>query len=156
MPTVSGPPLFPRKYTPTILRPLKGRIHVVLPYQDPKWFNRTWIKTVCGDRTRPIWNKFGGYWEISRSHFLIVLKAMLDKYGTVDIYEDHSDIEICNVSCQDAVGNECTCRCLGVNHGIEYDSQSGGSRVNWILVTEDTEILIGYHGVTRVHYTRTI
>jgi hypothetical protein len=132
-----------------IIRPLKGRIKVVIPYQEPKYANRAWIKGVCGKQTHPEWNSTDKTWDISRSWFPVILDAMLRQYGPVHIYEDHSEIELCNLNCQQAHGEECTCSCGGIYHGWE---RADNARHNWILLSEDTQQLLGVSSISRYHW----
>jgi hypothetical protein len=135
-----------------LMRPLKGPLILILPFRDPMWANREWIKSALGLKTRPQWNKAERHWEISRTHFPILLKHLLIDFGPVDLYEDHSEFEICNASCQNATGIICTCRCMGLNHGIIDGTNEINPRKKWIFIDEDTEVLISVVGVKRLHY----
>jgi hypothetical protein len=141
---------------PAITLPMgQGRMQVMIPYEPPKWANREWIHAACGRKIRPVWNREQRYWEIARSHFPKMLDFMLRKYGRVHIFEDHSDMEICNGKCQHAEQEACVCRCLGKNHGIQYTDNLGmqvNPRRTWHCIDEDTEVLLGFHGVRRVHF----
>jgi hypothetical protein len=154
-------PYVKNPFRPVLLRPLKGRIILHIPYREPGWTNRLWIKTVCGGSTHPIWNKSLKQWEVSRSHWPTLLNHVLQEFGPVDIWEDHSEYQICNTSCQDATGVDCICRCGGINHGIngEETEEKGGNaanrmyhRNNWHLIDEGTGTLITVDGIKTLHF----
>ena len=89
-----------------------------MPYRDG---NRQWLHDVLGERTRPTWNKDLKQWEIARPHFRRLVEALADRFGAVDVYLEYSTTERCDVRCEEARGDDCTCSCLGMNHkGAAY------------------------------------
>lgn len=99
---------------PLLERPIEGRIFVQMPYRKD---NRAWIKDVCGDRTRPEWVKTEQHWEIARAHSMILLHALLDRFGRVEFCREYRPMERCTETCLKARRDECTCSCLGEHHG---------------------------------------
>ena len=45
----------------------------------------------------------------------------LQRYGKVYIIQPYREQEICARACQEALGHECQCSCMGANHGIGND-----------------------------------
>lgn len=83
--------------------------------------NRRWLKEGLGSRTRPEWNKGAHRWEVARTHFRPLVFALAEQFGAVDVYLEFSTIERCDARCREAVGDDCTCSCLGINHaGAAY------------------------------------
>ena len=50
--------------------------------------------------------------------FLPLIEALQSEFGQVKVITWHCDAERCGERCQRARGDECTCSCGGVNHGI--------------------------------------
>jgi hypothetical protein len=116
----------------------QGRVWVWLPYQEG---NRSWLKESLGRRIRPEWNKEARRWEIARNHFRPLVVALAEKFGAVDVYLEFSTTERCGTRCHEAVGDDCTCSCLGLNHaGAAYMG-------DWLQVGETT---LARPGVKRV------
>ena len=101
---------------PEVCRPAEGRLRVIIPWREGG--NRTLIKSVCGSLTRPEWDGMNKTWLIARSHFLPLIEALQSEFGQVKVITWHCDAERCGERCQRARGDECTCSCGGVNHGI--------------------------------------
>ncbi|PRX91937.1 hypothetical protein [Allonocardiopsis opalescens] len=110
-------------------RPITGRIHLDMPYH-PR--NRDWLKSVLGAHSRPAWNRPARRWEIARPHLRTLVEALAHKFGSVDVIVDVRATRHCDTRCQEATGDECTCRCLGDNHG------GAAYRKAWLLVGDTT------------------
>ncbi|WP_309142130.1 hypothetical protein [Bradyrhizobium diazoefficiens] len=88
-----------------------------LPFADG---NRQWLQN--GRRTEPEW--IGGdhaYWELPKAWFNDGVDRALLRYGKVYIIQPYREQEICALACQEALGHECQCSCMGANHGIGND-----------------------------------
>jgi len=98
-------------------RRVTGRLRLWrLPYQGGG--NRWWLKEQLGDRIRPNWVQGNpGHWEIARAHLLPLLAALVRRYGQVEVWLEFSLTQKCDKRCRDALGDECVCSCLGMNHG---------------------------------------
>ncbi len=106
---------------PVIHRPKMGKLHVRFPrlHNDEVWLLRT-----CGERTRPRWHavvqprtNVRGWWNVGRAHFTNLAKGLLERFGSVYVIQPHRELEICAPACQNAIGLECECSCLGLHHG---------------------------------------
>lgn len=95
--------------------------------------NRSWLKEVLGDRIRPNFNKKTRKWEVARSHFGPVVEALADRLGSISVWVDFRSTERCDTRCKAARGRECTCSCLGDNHG-------DGITRGWKLVGDSTMV----------------
>lgn len=111
---------------PVVLRRTgKGqRLRVRLPYAD---HNRDWLKN--DRRLDPIWVKRGRYWEVPKSWLNDFIDRSLDRFGQVYIFQPYREQEKCAPACQNAVGHECQCSCMGANHGT-------GNTDNWFVVSD--------------------
>jgi hypothetical protein len=108
-------------------------LRLTLPYAPG---NRAWIKEVCGEMTRPVWNGRDKVWEIARSHYWILVEACALRFGSVLVVEDYATQEKCTVACTNAKPEtvvDCTCVCGGDQHG---ENRGGSLRDGWILVGE--------------------
>jgi hypothetical protein len=94
--------------------PTGRRIVIRLPYAEG---TRLWLRDVCGPGTRPEFDRTRKVWLVARPHFRRVVDALALRYGVVDVYVDHMVRSACGKLCQDATGDDCTCSCLGDNHG---------------------------------------
>lgn len=97
-------------------RGLTGRLRLWrLPYQRD---NRGWLKEQLGDRIRPSWVKGSpGHWETARAHLMPLLRALVGRFGQVEVWLEFSRTQKCDKRCRDATGDECVCSCLGMYHG---------------------------------------
>lgn len=108
----------------------RDRLWVRMPYASG---NRAWIHEICGSRTRPEWEaQPTSAWRIARPHFRRVVDALVERFGEVDVYVDISARDRCDTRCRDAEGDDCSCSCLGDNHG------GAAYWKNWIEVGETT------------------
>ncbi|MGP3637512.1 protein kinase domain-containing protein [Streptomyces sp. 24-1644] len=70
------------------------------------------------------------------------------KFGEIDLYLEFSLQQRCDQRCQDAIGDDCVCSCLGENHG-------GAAYLrNWTQVAEtnlvgDPEVCVRHYRVRR-------
>ena len=108
-----------QKQIPVVLRRTgRGqRIRVQLPFAHD---NRHWLQN--GRRTAPEW--IGGteaYWELPKSWFNDLVDRALVRYGKIYIIQPYREQEICARACQEALGHECQCACMGANHGAGND-----------------------------------
>lgn len=118
---------------PWVYRPLAGRIQTKMPYQGS---NRGWLHRHLGDRIRPELEG-AGVWAIARPHLRHLIEGLVDRFGHVDVLLDFRQTERCDTQCRDAQGDECTCSCLGTNHGGAAYWQ------DWIEVGETTLVAPG-------------
>jgi hypothetical protein len=117
-----------------------GRLVIKMPYSKT---NRTWLKEVLGKRIRPDWNGEEKRWEIARNHFGPVVEALANRLGRIDVYMDFRHVERCDTRCQRARGRECTCSCLGKQHGH-------GVTHDWKIV-DDNHTMVRSSGTLRRH-----
>ncbi|OYW62497.1 hypothetical protein [Bosea sp. (in: a-proteobacteria)] len=108
-----------QELVPVILRRTgEGEKHRVrLPFKEG---NRAWLQTI--GKSKPVW--FGdkeSYWEIPKSWFNDFVEEALRRYGKVYIIQPFREQEKCSSSCQNAVGHECQCSCMGEHHGAGND-----------------------------------
>ncbi|WP_216355896.1 hypothetical protein [Streptomyces sp. MP131-18] len=75
------------------------------------------MKEALGTRIRPERNKAERCWEIARQHLKPVIAALVDRFGEVDVFLEFSTTERCDTRCEEAAGDDCTCSCMGDNHG---------------------------------------
>ena len=100
------------------------RLRVRLPYAET---NRQWLRN--GRRASPEWIASGKYWELPKAWFNDFVDRALAKYGSVYIIQPYREQEVCAPACQNAVGHECQCSCMGLNHGAGNDG-------SWFEVSE--------------------
>ncbi|MGW7296072.1 hypothetical protein ACWGIB_27265 [Streptomyces xiamenensis] len=99
-------------------------------------------------RTRPEWNTTAKRWEIARPHLKTVVSALIDRFEEADVYLEFSTTERCDKRCEEAVGDDCTCSCMGENHG------GAAYWERWQLVDGDT--LVGPAGRRERRYLVTM
>ena len=103
----------------------KGELlRVRLPYASE---NRQWLRN--GRRTAPIWVPKEKHWELPKAWFNDFVDRALSKYDKVYIIQPYREQEKCSPACQNAVGHECQCSCMGQHHGMGNDG-------SWFEVTE--------------------
>jgi hypothetical protein len=116
-----------QKHIPVVLhRAGRGeRLRVRLPFGDD---DGRWLQN--GRRTAPEW--IGGtaaYWELPKSWFNDFVDRALHSYSKVYIIQPYREQEICARACQEALGHECQCSCMGAIHGVGNDG-------SWFEVSE--------------------
>lgn len=126
-----------------IRRPVQGRVELRgLPRPgEGELSNREWMKDVVG-AARPTWVEgprgWDGYWTVARDHLEPLVRAVALRLGQVDVRMEYRSTEQCDLRCQNAKGDDCTCSCHGVNHGHARPAgwmQVGGTT----LVAAETE-----------------
>lgn len=107
-----------QRSVPVVLRRTgKGqRLRVRLPFDKA---NRAWLRNAR--RTEPEWNSEKRCWEIPKSWFNDFVDRALDHFGRVYIFQPYREQEVCAPACQNALGHECQCSCMGQNHGMGSD-----------------------------------
>ena len=98
---------------------------VKLPFADD---NREWLQD--DPRNRPQWISSEKAWSIPKSWFDDTARRCLARYRAVYVVQAFRETEKCAPACVNAVGVECTCSCLGANHG------SGISMQTWYVVSD--------------------
>jgi hypothetical protein len=106
-----------------------------MPYEGGS--NRRWLLEELGERIRPHWNKEEGRWEIARPHLATITAALAERFGEVDVYLEFSTTERCDTRCENAEQDDCTCSCMGDNHG------GAAYWRNWTLVGDTTLVDVG-------------
>ncbi len=111
---------------PVLLRRAgKGKkLRVRLPFEKGNWF---WLKN--DRRSNPVWVGEGRYWELPATWFNDTVERALGRYGNVYIFQPYRLQEKCAPACQNAVGHECQCSCMGAHHGA-------GNHASWFEVSE--------------------
>ena len=100
------------------------RIRLRLPYSEN---NLSWLQN--GKRIRPEWFGSERYWEIPKTWFNDFVERALKKYGLLYVIQPYREQEKCSPSCLNAIGHECQCSCMGLNHGAGNDG-------SWFEVNE--------------------
>jgi hypothetical protein len=103
---------------PIVLRRTgKGqRLRARIPYAET---NREWLQN--GRRTPPVWIASKKYWELPKTWFNDFVERSLAQYGKVYIIQPYREQEKCAPACQNAIGHECQCSCMGLHHGAGND-----------------------------------
>jgi hypothetical protein len=103
-----------------IVRPVKGKLQVTLPYQ-PAGANYRLLKAICGEHTRPAWNPKRRYFEVAREHLVKLIDVLPDEIGhPVEVVLHGATQTKCVTACWGANPDtrwECLCSCAGANHG---------------------------------------
>lgn len=102
--------------TPTVLAPVTGRLVVRLPFQ-PRGGNYRLLREVCGQRTRPTYDRQQRAFLVARDHLDRLLVALDREFGAVELTRHGSTRTICVAACLLAQGSDCTCSCAGEHHG---------------------------------------
>jgi hypothetical protein len=107
-----------QKQIPVVLRRTgKGEhLRVRLPFASD---NRQWLQD--GRRGTPEWIAAEAYWELPKAWFNDFVDRSLFRYGSVYIIQPYREQEKCSPACQNAVGHECDCSCMGLHHGAGND-----------------------------------
>ena len=95
----------------------KGELLMVrLPFAQG---NRQWLRN--GRRASPIWVAESKHWELPKSWFNDFVDRALKKFRNVYIIQPYREQEKCSPACQNAIGHECQCSCMGQYHGVGND-----------------------------------
>lgn len=81
--------------------------------------NRDWLRN--GRRAKPSWIAAGKYWELPKAWFNDLVERALTDFGQVYVVQPYREQEKCSPACQNAVGHECQCSCMGLYHGQGND-----------------------------------
>jgi len=115
-----------QKVIPVVYRPpSRGDLIVKLPFNQD---NRVWLSE--GRKSRPVYNSKFQSWTLPRSSFSEVVERLLRRFQTTYIIQSHRELEKCAPACWDAKGFECSCSCMGMNHGT---GMPGG---RWYIVSD--------------------
>lgn len=98
---------------------------VRLPYAGD---NREWLQN--DRRNRPEWIPSEKAWSVPKAWFEDSVRRCLERYGAVHVIQPFRESEKCAPACVNAVGVQCTCSCLGANHG------SGISLATWYVASD--------------------
>lgn len=110
---------------PSIEIPSQGLIRVHTP---PLQARGKWLLDLVGWRNEVRTDIDGeGGFTLNRRHVAVVLQALVEKYGAVDLYRQYEPEERCTPRCQRASKPECTCSCAGERHGESTGSPWMGS-----------------------------
>lgn len=102
----------------------RERLRLRLPCADE---NKRWLER--GQKSEATWNEKLSCWEIPKSWFNEFVEKALNRYMELYVIQPYREQEICSPSCQNAVGHECECSCMGAHHG-------SGSDGSWFEVNE--------------------
>src|SRR4051794_27295448 len=114
------------KPPPSLWVPVRGKIHVLLPYVPGKpSYGINWLRTVLGDRVRVSRGERGtGALVVGRSHTDELRSALVLVAGfrgqPITVIRDVATQTICAPACQQANPKNallCECSCGGINHG---------------------------------------
>lgn len=105
-----------QKWIPIIFkRPKVSRLSVKLPYRPS---NRFWLKS--DKRHYPKWDAVNKCWEVPGAWLNDLVPRLIEEFDSLYIIQRYSEQEECTPACCNAVGHECSCSCLGRNHGRSY------------------------------------
>ena len=103
-----------------IVRPVKGKLLVRLPYR-PAGQNYGILKAICGERTRPEWNRDRGRSEVAREYLGRLIDQLPNEIDQPVEVVLHGAVQTrCVAKCWDASPGtrwECVCSCAGANQG---------------------------------------
>lgn len=102
-----------------ILKPGE-RASIALPYRGNPSANFDWLKEVCGDRTRPQYDRASKRFRVARAHTQHVLAALVDEFSQVHVTIYGHTRTTCVEQCWNARPEtiaDCECGCAGANHG---------------------------------------
>jgi hypothetical protein len=106
-----------------IVRPVNGRIRVMLPFQRGG-ANFRLLEAICGGRSGPEWNRELRCFEVPRAHLRKLIERLPDELGTaVQVVLHGARQTKCVSACWGANPDswwECVCSCAGANHGTGH------------------------------------
>jgi hypothetical protein len=109
-----------RRHMAKIVRPVHGRVQVWLPFRSGSG-NYDLLKEMCGDLTRPEYNRTLRCFEVARSHLPVLLEQLPGALGQrVEVVLHGSSQTKCVEACWNASPDsiwECVCSCAGRFHG---------------------------------------
>src|SRR5690606_19287124 len=111
---------------PVIYRQSDGKgLLVKLPYAPD---NKLWLQ---GEkRNIPKWHQRQKYWETPKAWFNDLVSKCLKRHKRVYIIQPYRKQEVCAPACMNALGHECQCSCMGVNHGAHNSTN------DWFVVSD--------------------
>ncbi|QDZ14207.1 hypothetical protein [Humibacter ginsenosidimutans] len=119
------------------------RASMWLPYRDDPGANFRWLKGVCGERTRPEYNRQTKEFEVAREHTQLVIDALVVEYRRVHVVQYGHARTTCVEACWNARLStiaDCVCGCAGANHGsgkpFGREVQAGLSVANELTCAE--------------------
>ena len=65
------------------------------------------------------------------------MERCLARYGKVYIVQSYREHEVCAPACWDAKGHECSCSCMGANHGMGNDGRG------WTVISDTLAVRHG-------------
>ncbi len=118
--------IWAQKKIPVVARPeQKGeKLRVRLPFSED---NRQWLNSL--GKSRVTRNSAKEYWELPKRWFNDFVNGALRRYGKLYVIQPYREQEKCAPACQNAIGHECQCSCMGANHGARNDG-------SWFEVSE--------------------
>lgn len=108
---------------PVVAVPLSGKVKIRIPYSSA---NRAWIQI---GRSNPEWNKRGKHWSVPRAWLNRIARHAVESFGQCYVIQSYRETEKCAPACWNATGVECSCSCLGENHGQDDDG-------SWYVVSD--------------------
>lgn len=104
-----------------IVRPLRGRLQVWLPFRQSGRGNFILLKQLCGERTQPKYNRALGCFEVARDHLPVLIERLPGMLGMpVELVLHGSTQTKCAEKCWTAKPEtywDCECSCAGRFHG---------------------------------------
>jgi len=100
------------------------RLRVRIPHSTD---GGAWLQNAR--RISPQWIDKYRCWELPKAWFNDFVDRCLSRYGKVYIIQPYREQEKCAPACQNAIGHECQCSCMGEHHGIGNDG-------SWFTVSE--------------------
>lgn len=105
---------------------------VRLPYAAD---NKVWLRD--GQRNKPAWDRDYGAWEIPQAWFERTIRRSFQRYHAYYVVQLYREKEVCSAACWHAIGADCECSCMGVNHG------SGQPAGRWYVVSDTLAVMWG-------------
>lgn len=85
---------------------------------------------LTGQKQRRLkWNHDNDCHEAPKNWFNHVVERCLEGWGAVYVVQPYREQEKCSPACMNASGHECSCSCMGKNHGAGNDG-------SWFEVSE--------------------
>lgn len=122
---------------PTVKRLVadKERLHVWLPFREPRATNWRFLRAVLGGQKHIDYE--AGTFRIGRKYLTAIVTAVATEFGAVQVTLQFRNTEKCDTRCQGANPDyywDCECSCFGANHG------GVGAGAAWFQVGETTLI----------------
>lgn len=112
---------------PVLLNPkTKGKIMLRFPNEEK---HQAFVE--AGQKSEPEWKPYGA-WLVARSALRSHAQRCIGEWGSCWIVQSYREKEVCAPACQNALGLECHCSCMGLYHGHEAEASSG----KWHVVNE--------------------